>query len=185
MALVVHSSGTILQGENSTDLEDAEEPHEEINVIRRGGFYGWPYCVNRKLDTGYTGEGCGRPNYVQPYSLMPPHVAPLDMTYYSGDLLPELKGSLMVSWRGYRVVGNRLVSYPTSREGLPLLSKHVTFNRDPIPPARDFTAHVMAPRGGSIADAQHIEIIGLWNKVDGLRPEGAPVGLLQLWDARC
>jgi len=182
MALVAHSSGTILQGENSTDVEDAEEPYEEINVIRRGGFYGWPYCVNRKLDTGYTGNGCDRPDYIQPYSLMPPHVAPLDMIYYSGKLLPELRDNLLVSWHGYRVVGNRLVSYPASSEGLPQLSKRVTFNRDPIPPARDFTTHVMTPRGGSSADAQHVEVIGQWNKVDGLRPEGAPVGLLQLRD---
>ncbi|MFC6632449.1 PQQ-dependent sugar dehydrogenase [Microbulbifer taiwanensis] len=182
MALAIHSSGTVLQGENSTDLKDAEEPYEEINVIRRGGFYGWPYCANRALDTGYIENGCDRPDYVEPYSLMPPHVAPLDMIYYSGDRLPGLRGQLLVSWHGYRVVGNRLVSYPTSGEGLPLLSEDVVFRRDPIPPATDFTDHTMAPRGGSAADAQHAEVIGRWNKVEGLRPEGAPVGLLQLRD---
>lgn len=182
VALTIHSSGTILQGENGIDLKDAEEPYEELNVIRRGGFYGWPYCANRKLDTGYIPNGCGRGDYVEPYSLMPPHVAPLDMLYYSGDRLPALQDKLLVSWHGYRVVGNRLVAYPVSSDGLPLLSGQVSFNRDPIAPAREFTRHSFAPEGGSVADAQHMEVISHWNKVDGLRPEGAPVGMLQLRD---
>ncbi|TLM78443.1 PQQ-dependent sugar dehydrogenase [Microbulbifer harenosus] len=182
MALVVHPSGTILQGENSADFHDPEEPYEEINVIQAGGFYGWPFCFNRTLSAKEVAAGCTRPDYIQPYSLMPPHVAPLDMIYYSADLLPKLKGHLLVSWHGYRVVGNRVVSYPTSPEGLPLLQPSVTFNRDPIPPAQKFTSHAMAPRGGSHADAQHTEVIGQWNQVENLRPEGAPVGLLQLQD---
>ncbi|MFD1218181.1 PQQ-dependent sugar dehydrogenase [Microbulbifer celer] len=186
VALVVHPSGTVLQGENSTDFKDAEEPYEEINVIQPGGFYGWPYCFNRRLSVGQgidqDTSGCDRADYIEPYSLMPPHVAPLDMLYYDGDLLPALKNQLLVSWHGYRVVGNRLVSYATSADGLPQLVKHVRFNRDPIAPARTFTTHTMAPRGGSSADAQHREVISKWNKVDGLRPEGAPVGLLQLQD---
>lgn len=182
VALALHSSGTVLQGENGTDLKEADEPYEELNVIRRGGFYGWPYCANRRLDTGYIKRGCERPDYIEPYSLMPPHVAPLDMLYYSGDLLPELKDTLLVSWHGYRVVGHRLVSYRIDEKGLPLLSDNASFNRDPIPPAREFTHHSFAPAGGSAADAQHIEIVHRWNPVDGLRPEGAPVGLLELRD---
>ncbi|WP_308366620.1 MULTISPECIES: PQQ-dependent sugar dehydrogenase [unclassified Microbulbifer] len=182
MALVVHPSGTILQGENSTDRKDAEEPYEEINIIREGGFYGWPYCFNRKLDTGFIPDGCSQADYIEPYSLMPPHVAPLDMIYYSGDRLPIPKGSLLMSWHGYRVIGHRLVSYPTTAEGLPILDKNPVFNRDPIPPARDFSRHTFSPRGGSAGDAQHREIVSHWNPVQGLRPEGAPVGLLQLKD---
>ncbi|MFV8782143.1 PQQ-dependent sugar dehydrogenase [Microbulbifer sp. SA54] len=182
VALLVHPSGTILQAENSTDLKDAEEPHEEINIIRRGGFYGWPYCVNRKLDTGYIADGCNQPDYVEPYSLMPPHVAPLDMIYYRGDRIPALKNQLLVSWHGYRVIGNRLVSYPVNAEGLPLLRDRVTYQRDPIPPEQAFTSHTLAPRDGSGADAQHTEVIGQWNQQQGVRPEGAPVGLLELQD---
>lgn len=182
VALVVHPSGTILQGENSTDLKDADEPYDEINVIRRGGFYGWPYCANRRLDTGYIERGCEQPDYVEPYSLIPPHTAPLDMLYYGGDLLPGLKDSLLVSWHGYRVVGHRLVSYRVDAKGLPLLSDSASFNRDPIPPAREFTHHTFAPAGGSPADARHTEVIHRWNPVDNLRPEGAPVGLAELRD---
>ncbi|WP_312406954.1 PQQ-dependent sugar dehydrogenase, partial [Brevundimonas sp.] len=46
IALVRHSSGTILQGENSVDLTTPDHPYDEINVLRPGGHYGWPYCVD-------------------------------------------------------------------------------------------------------------------------------------------
>ncbi len=189
VALLVHPSGTILQGENSADLKDANEPYEEINVIEQGGYYGWPYCLNRDLafDTKqmrFTKEVCEQINYKPPYSLMPPHVAPLDMMYYSGNRLSMLTGQLLMSWHGYRVVGNRLVSYSVNSKGLPILtdSESVSFMRDPIAPTIKFTQHFFAPKGGSKQDAQHTEVISHWNSVKGVRPEGAPVGLLQLAD---
>lgn len=183
MALVVHPSGTILQAENSSDIPSAEEPYEEINVVREGGFYGWPYCLNRAFDQKKIPNGCEIPNYVEPLSLMPPHVAPLDMIYYEGDVLPMLQGKLLISWHGYRVVGNRLVSYRVNSEGLPLLSDSpVQYFKDPIPPSETFSTHLFSPEGGTQSDAQHEEVIGRWNDVPGLRPEGAPVGLLQLED---
>ena len=189
VALLVHSSGTILQGENSADLKSADEPYEEINVITEGGYYGWPHCVNRNylLDEKSIGfnEGlCHSKRYNAPYSLMPPHVAPLDMIYYTGTKLPMLTDQLLMSWHGYRVVGNRLVSYEVNTKGLPILStsENVSFQRDPIPPEVEFTKHFFSPKGGSKRDAQHREVVSHWNSVTGLRPEGAPVGLLQLAD---
>ena len=189
VALLVHSSGTILQGENSADLKDANEPYEEINLIEQGGYYGWPYCMNR--DFSWNGKAhafneslCNKKNYKAPYSLMPPHVAPLDMIYYTGTKLAMLTDQLLMSWHGYRVVGNRLVSYEVNSKGLPILtaSESVSFQRDPIAPQVEFTQHFFAPKGGSKLDAQHREVISHWNSVKGLRPEGAPVGLLQLAD---
>ncbi len=186
VALVAHPSGTLLQGENSSDIKDADEPYEEINVVKKGGFYGWPYCLNRHFDQQFIKAGCEQKNYQPPYSLMPPHTAPLGMMYYHGDKLPQLDGKLLVSWHGYRVVGNRLVAYDVDDEGLPILQNHddnpIWFMRDPIAPATQFTRHIANPRGGSYADAQHQEIISHWNHVEGVRPEGAPVGLTQLED---
>ncbi len=182
MALAVHSSGMILQAENSTDLPSASEPYEEINIIQEDGFYGWPYCLNRAFDRGKIPNGCEQPRYVAPYSLMPPHVAPLDMIYYDSDVMPVLSNTLVLSWHGYRVVGHRLVSYEVDARGLPLLAEQVTYAQDPIPPGTTFTSHTVQPLGGTKADAQHQEVIYRWNEVSGLRPEGAPVGLLQLDD---
>jgi len=182
MALVAHSSGTLLQGENSSDIKAADEPYEEINIIKKGGFYGWPYCLNRNFDQATIANGCKQKNYIPPHSLMPPHTAPLDMIYYNSNKLPMLTGKLLVSWHGYRVVGNRLAAYAVDPKGIPYLTGEVSFNRDPIAPATDFTRHKYRPEGGSSADAQHIEVIHQWNTVPEVRPEGAPVGLLELSD---
>ena len=49
MAMVIHPSGMLLQGENGRDFPQLEEPYEELNAIdlddtARGKHYGWPYC---------------------------------------------------------------------------------------------------------------------------------------------
>lgn len=189
VALLVHASGTILQGENSSDIKDAAEPYEEINQIKQGGDYGWPYCLNRQFDYASIHNpniknSCQHANYIEPYSLMPPHVAPLDMIYYHANRLPMLTGKLIMSWHGYRVVGNRIVAYDIDNNGLPVLSntKHIQYTQDPIAPATQFTQHSFQPKGGSTHDAQHKEVISHWNAIPERRPEGAPVGLLELSD---
>ena len=47
VALASHASGTILQAENGVDFRDPDSPAEELNVIRAGRHYGWPYCFDR------------------------------------------------------------------------------------------------------------------------------------------
>jgi len=45
MALTVHpQSELVIQGENSMDLPDEDAPYEELNVLKEGNHYGWPYC---------------------------------------------------------------------------------------------------------------------------------------------
>ncbi len=116
---------------------------------------------------------------------MPPHVAPLDMAYYTHDYFPQLHNTLLVSWHGYRPVGNRLVAYQIDDQGLPKLTKKPTFMLNPVAPGDEFTQHMFTPKGGmknGEEEAQHVEIISKWNKVANLRPKGAPVGILTLSD---
>ncbi len=180
MALAFHPSGTILQAENSMDFKNAGEPYEEINVIEPKGFYGWPYCYNKnavnaawinKKDVCSSSE-----QYNEPYTLLPPHVAPLDMLYYDSDLIPELSGKLLMSWHGYRIVGNRIVAYDVDRFGKPILRETAYFYRDPYKSSK-FTKHQFKAAGGTGKVAQHLEVTTKWNSVDGVRPEGAPVGM--------
>ncbi|WP_438465725.1 PQQ-dependent sugar dehydrogenase [Marinomonas sp. PE14-40] len=182
MALAVHSSGTLLQAENSSDIKNAEEPYEELNVIKTGGFYGWPYCLNENFDQNVIEDGCEQANYQAPYVLLPPHTAPLDMLYVNSSRLPVLDGKLLMSWHGYRVVGNRLVAYKVDKKGLPVLTDQAWFKRDPIAPKTEWSTHAFDAKGGMTRQAQHVELIHSWNKVEGLRPEGAPVGLAMLKD---
>ena len=102
-----------LQGENGRDLPDMFKPNEEINAIEKGKHYGWPYCydlstpspefrsvpASRRAVQGFLQQHrCVSP----PYSLLPPHGAPLSMLYYHGGKFPEVDGKLIVGLHGYR-----------------------------------------------------------------------------------
>lgn len=129
MALAVHGSGTVLQGENSRDainaadprLSDEQFPADELNVLRRGADYGWPYCYN----DGRPAPEFPRHNCAQtqnPAVLLPAHVAPLGMTYLWGNA--ELgRDWLVVGYHGYRAAGQRLIGFQVDPQGLPTGNK--------------------------------------------------------------
>ena len=110
--------------------------------------------------------------YRPPHSLMPPHGAPLGMLYYHGDKFPELKGKLIVALHGYRPTGSRVIVYDTDAHGLPTVEP---------PPVRYnvscAASEVFAENGKPIAAAPYVELISGWHKVNGVRPQGAPVGM--------
>jgi glucose/arabinose dehydrogenase len=177
MALAVDASGTILQAENSMDLPTAEEPYEEINLIERSGFYGWPVCYDRDASIDENKNSCGEKNYREPWSLMPPHVAPLDALYYHHTKLPSLNNKLLMTWHGYKIVGHRLVAFDVDVQGRPLRTKTATYNSDPLNVGDDFKTQNFAAKGGVGLVAQHREIISRANEVTGVRPKSAPAGM--------
>ena len=177
MALAAHSSGTLLQAENSMDFPGAEEPYEEINVIEDGHFYGWPLCYDRNVSVNQTDKICVAKNYREPWSLMPPHVAPLDALYYHHTKLPALKNKLLMTWHGYKIVGHRLVAFDVDNQGRPVRSSTANFMSDPLNSTENFKSRVFSATGGTGEVAQHQEIISRWNEVQGVRPKGAPAGI--------
>lgn len=156
MALAVHeTSGLVIQGENNMDLPFVDKPFEEINILKEGLHYGWPYChsrgeVNPLFKKQVSAEMCSK-KFTAPHVFMPAHTAPLGMLYYQGDRLPLLKNQLLVSWHGYQKYGHRIVAYPVDGKGLPTSSSYQ-------------------------------EIIFNWQASQGVRPRGAPTGLLELND---
>lgn len=118
MGLAVHASGTVLQAENSIDLDDEGEPPEEINRLRAGGHYGWPGCVgDRKPLPGTAARACARTE--PPVLAMPAHAAPLQLQYSQASF-GGLKGEgLLVSWHGWRPAGQRMVRYAVAADGTP------------------------------------------------------------------
>ncbi|MBS2012356.1 MAG: PQQ-dependent sugar dehydrogenase [Deltaproteobacteria bacterium] len=160
MAIAVHpQSGAIIQGENSRDAinkldasltdQEGDLPHEELNVIEAGGHYGWPYCFdNGTPNPEYRGRvNCT--NYKNPALLLPGHVSPLGMAYYTGSMFPEAyKNNLLVTYHGYREYGHRLVLVPVDSRGVP-------------------------------GAGEPLDIIRGWEKsADGRDPQGAPVDVL-------
>ena len=188
MALAVHprfpdEGFPLLQGENARDLPEANRPNEELNALERGKHYGWPYCYDLSTvsteyaaflkKTGPYRDLCNNAAlYRPPHSLMPPHGAPLGMLYYQGEKFPALNGKLIVALHGYRPTGSRLIVYDTDARGFPTVEP---------PPVRYnvscAASEVFAENGKPVAAAPYAELISGWHKVNGVRPQGAPVGI--------
>jgi glucose/arabinose dehydrogenase len=146
----VSGPDVLLQGENSIDYADADAPAEELNVLREGRHYGWPYCVgSRQAARAYAGRFDCRSTEA-PARLWPAHVAPLQMLAVPpqapGREPDPFAGQLLVAWHGHRAAGHRVVGFELDAQGKPR----------------------GAPRPW----------IGGWHARDGLRPQGAPTGLL-------
>jgi len=178
MALAVHKTGTTLQAENNMDFSGIHTPFEEINVIEKGKFYGWPYCfnkndINRFWTTSAKKYCLESDKYQEPWVVIAPHAAPLDMMYYNGKMFPELEGKLLLSWHGYRDSGHRIVFYDVDKLGRPLRVSGASYNinqdNGALPQKHPF------PRAQKAAQAH--EIIYAWNPIQGYRPKGRPVGM--------
>lgn len=189
MALALHPQFpdpgyAFLQGENGRDLPDIFKPNEEINAIEQGKHYGWPYCYDLStvspefrlvLQSGpYKNLCTNGALYKQPFSLLPPHGAPLGMLYYHGQKFPELEGRLLIALHGYRPTGSRLLVYDVDDHGFPKgnpppVRYHVSCAAEPT---RSFQTHA-----GEVAAARFEELISGWHRVNGARPQGAPVGI--------
>jgi glucose/arabinose dehydrogenase len=190
MALAVHPNFpadgfAFLQGENGRDLLDPLEPNEELNAIEKGKHYGWPYCYDIATpspefksylvgDSRYRNFCAGAALYRPPLSLLPPHAAPLAMFYYGGGRFAELRGKLVIGLHGYRPTGSRIIFYDVDDKGFPKLSP---------PPVRYHISCAAEPSRAfqtgkaEVAAAPFTELVTEWHKVNGIRPQGAPVGM--------
>lgn len=189
MALAAHprfpdAGFALLQGENARDLPDENRPNEELNALEPGKHYGWPYCYDLatvspeyvaflKTNAAYRNLCTDAAGYRRPHTLMPPHGAPLGMLYYQGDKFPELSGKLIVGLHGYRPTGSRVIFYDVDDGGLPKVQPPPVRYNVSCAGSRVFRTE-SEPQ---VAAAPFTELVGEWHKVDGVRPQGAPVGL--------
>lgn len=124
MGIAVHSSGTILQAENSRDaidladpkLSDEALPHDELNVLIPNGNYGWPYCFDAQRNSPEFRTYPCKTKTVAPTILLPAHSAPLGLAYWKRPGKPEVA---VVALHGYRDTGHRLVTYNVDAKGIP------------------------------------------------------------------
>ena len=109
----------LLQGENSIDYVDEAVPPEELNVLRDGVHYGWPYCTGTQTPArGYEGRfECTRTE--APARLWPAHAAPLQMLAVPAGAANAFAGQLLVAWHGDRAGGHRIVGQALDATGRP------------------------------------------------------------------
>jgi glucose/arabinose dehydrogenase len=97
------STGQLWATDNGRDNIGDNIPPDEVNVIRPGGFYGWPYAYgNRVPDPAF-----GRRSPARVRATIPPkiaiqaHSAPLGLAFYTGNTFPqEYRGNLFVAYHG-------------------------------------------------------------------------------------
>ncbi len=173
LAMVRTGGGALLQAENSIDVADRFWPPEELNVLAKGGKYGWPYCVGMGEAApawrGTAGVDCHA--YRDPVLLLPPHGAPLSLVEYHGAMFPQLEGRLLVSLHGYRATGSRILALELDDKGVPVASAKAAYE-------------VYAASGRPVRRAygpgpatNGLVLTPGWNALAGRRPAGSPVGM--------
>jgi glucose/arabinose dehydrogenase len=113
--------------DNGRDMLGDDLPPCELNrAPRQGLHFGYPYCHGGEIPDPKYGKGRQCANYTAPVQNLGPHVAPLGVRFYTGDMFPvEYRNQVFIaehgSWNrskkiGYRITivrleGNRAVSY--------------------------------------------------------------------------
>jgi glucose/arabinose dehydrogenase len=86
--LAWHPDGTLFSSEHGPSGENGWYAHDEINVIRPGGNYGWPHVIGIS----------NSPNYIDPIiSTENDTWAPSGITFYKGNKYPMWKGDLFIT----------------------------------------------------------------------------------------
>ncbi|MDD7973319.1 PQQ-dependent sugar dehydrogenase [Roseinatronobacter alkalisoli] len=90
--------------------EHGEAGGDEVNIVTRGGNYGWPLAANgvtyrggqRFAEPHQEGDGFVAPVHVWPAG-REDHFPPSGMTFYTGDAFPD--------WQGHLLIGNLFHEY--------------------------------------------------------------------------
>lgn len=111
-------TGMLWAADNGSDFLGDPVPPDELDIIRQGGNYGWPYCWGKGESAGALPSAPGYcAHTINPVALLPAHSAPLGIAFARGTLLPtNLRSSLFVAYHGseYRSqpVGYKVVAVP-------------------------------------------------------------------------
>jgi glucose/arabinose dehydrogenase len=73
-----------------------ESTNDEINIIEKGGNYGWPY-VEGYCDLAKEKTFCAENNVIEPIYAWTPTIAPSGLDYYNHDAIGAWKNSLLVA----------------------------------------------------------------------------------------
>jgi glucose/arabinose dehydrogenase len=96
-------TGELWATDNGRDWLGDDLPPEEVNVLREGQFYGWPYAYGERVPDPELGSAAPEKvaETVPPLISLQAHTAPLGLTFYDGDTFPvEYHGDLFIAQHG-------------------------------------------------------------------------------------
>jgi glucose/arabinose dehydrogenase len=99
--------GLVFVGDSLFSSEHGPDTDDEINIIRRGGNYGWPDV--RGVCSAPEQSFCDEHDVVEPLNQWTPTIAVCGIDYYAGNLIPQWKNSiLMATLKNQRLVQLKL-----------------------------------------------------------------------------
>ena len=95
-------TGRLWAVDNGQDLLGDNIPPDEVDLIRQGGNYGWPYCWgNGQKDPSVSSAAGYCARTINPAVSLQAHSAPLGAAFSTGKLLPAIyRGGLFVAYHG-------------------------------------------------------------------------------------
>ena len=117
--------GQLYATDNGRDLLGDDFPPCELNLVRKGGFYGWPVANGDRVPDPDFGKGqeARIAASIPPVHGFRPHNAPLGITFLRGQAVPEAyRGAAIValhgSWNRTHKDGYKVVSLHWSDDGI-------------------------------------------------------------------
>lgn len=107
-------TGELWFTENGRDMLGDDVPPCELNHLTSvGQHFGYPYCHGGSILDPEFGDGKSCDDYVAPVQNLGPHVAPLGMLFYTGDMFPaEYRNQILIaehgSWNRSTKIGYRV-----------------------------------------------------------------------------
>ena len=89
-------------GTGITCTQSDDVPPDRVNILKPGGFFGWPNCyLPGKPNPEYAANQGPCANAIAPAVQLGAHVAPLGLTFYTGTVFPaQFRGALFVAEHG-------------------------------------------------------------------------------------
>ena len=141
-------SGELWGVNNGRDMLGDHHPKEELNIIKNGKHYGWPYCYESQVFDQDFGVNFDCQKTESPVYTFVAHMAPLGLAFYQKGALPK--------------------KYNHSA----FIAFHGSWNRS-IPAGYKVVRLILDPTGGIIS---HEDFIIGWLKKNG-SPKGRPVDI--------
>jgi glucose/arabinose dehydrogenase len=109
--------------ENARDWLGDDIPSDKLNrVSRLGEHFGYPYCHQGDTPDPVYALGHQCSEFTPPVLNLGPHVAPLGMKFYTGDMFPaEYRNNIFIaehgSWNRHKKIGYRIVRVSANPDG--------------------------------------------------------------------